>query len=158
MIHHLSIAAYHPRHVACVLAELFQGEAVPFPDPHYLDSYVALTFDIHGTVVDVHPFATELIPSSEGNAFQSRQNLAASRYTATHAAISVPVSEEQIQAIAVREGWQLRYRKGFFDVIELWIENRVLVELLPPALASEYLGFMEPQALRHFFAAKAAST
>lgn len=154
MIHHFSIAAHNPKHVARILAELFQGEVVPFPEASYSDSYVALSFDAHGTVVDVHPFMTELVPGSEADTlFQCRQNSNASPYTATHAAISVPVSEEQIWAIGAREGWQMRHRKGFFEVIELWLENRVLVELLPPAFASGYLAFMEPQALKRFFAA-----
>lgn len=159
MIHHLSIAAQNPKQVAYVLAEMFQGEAFPFPDARYPDSYVALTFDVHGTVVDVHPFTTELIPGSQDDTmFQRRQNPDASPYTATHAAISVPASEEQIRAIAARENWQTRHRRGVFEVIELWIENRVLIELLPPAIASGYLTFMEPQTLKQFFVAKAAST
>lgn len=32
MIHYLSIAAQNLKQVAYVLAEVFQGEAVPFPD------------------------------------------------------------------------------------------------------------------------------
>ena len=159
MIHHLSIAAQKPKQVAQVLVELFQGDAVPFPDVRYPDSYVAVSFDNYGTVIDVHPFSIELIPGSENQAlFQCRQNPNASPYTATHAAISVPVSEEQIEAIAAREHWQTRHRKGFFEVIELWVENRVLIELLPPAIASGYLAFMEPHRLKQFFAARAAST
>ena len=159
MIHHLSIAAQNPERVAHVLAELFQGEAFPFPDAINPDSYVALTFDTYGTIVDIHPFATELIPGSEDDTmFQRQQNPDASLYTATHAAISVPVSEAQIQAIAAREGWKIRQRQGFFAVIELWIENRVLIELLPPSFVSNYLTFMEPQRLKQFFAAKAALT
>lgn len=158
MIHHLSIAAHHPKHVAQVLAELFQGEVVPFPDAKYPNSYVALTLDDYGTVVDVHPFTTELTPGTENDTmFQCKHNLDASPYTTTHAAISIPIAEEQIQAIATREGWQIRHRKGFFEVIELWLENRVLVELLTPAIAPDYLAFMEPQRLKQFFAAKAAS-
>ncbi len=160
LIHHLSIAAQNPKQVANVLAELFQGEAVPFPDARYPDSYVAITFDAYGTVVDVHPFTIELIPGSENDEalFQCKYNPDASPYTATHVAISVPVSEEKIRAIAAREHWQTRHRKGLFEVIELWIENRVLIELLPPAIASGYLAFMEPQRLKQFFTAKAASS
>lgn len=158
MIHHLSVSAHDPKYVAHVLAELLQGKAVPFPDARYPDSYVALALDDYGTTVDVHPFTTELIPGSENDTmFQQRQNPHASIYTITHAAISVPISEEQIRAIAGREGWQTRHRTGFFEVIELWLENRVLVELLPPGMASGYLAFMEPQRLKQFLAAKATS-
>jgi hypothetical protein len=104
----------------------------------------------------VHPFNTQLIPGSENNGFQPRQNPDSSTYTATHAAISVPVSEKQIGAIAAREGWRMKRRGVFFDVIEFWLENRVLIELLPPALAPNYLAFMEPQTLKQFLTAAAS--
>lgn len=157
MIHHLSIAAHHPQHVAQILAELFQGEAFPFPAANFPNSYVAVPLDSYGTTVDVHSFNTELTPGSGENGFQRKPNPDASTYTATHAAISVPTSEEQIYAIAAREGWRSVKRSGFFDVIEVWLENRVLIELLPPAFVSKYLTFMEPQALKQFFAVKAAA-
>ncbi|PSB23749.1 hypothetical protein [Stenomitos frigidus] len=150
MIHHLSITAHKPQHVAQVLAELFQGESFPFPAPSFPDSYVAVPLDAYGTTVDVHPFMTELIPGTEANGFQHQQNPDSSSYTATHAAISVPTREEQIRAIAAREGWRSVDRGGFFDVIEVWLENRVLIELLSPAFASQYLAFMEAQRLKQF--------
>lgn len=157
MIHHLSIAAYNPQHVAQILAELLQGEAFPFPAADFPNSCVAVSLDSYGTVIDVHPFSTELIPGSEDRGFQPRQNSNSSTYTATHAAISVPLSEEQVRVIAVREGWRSVRRSGFFDVIEFWLEDRVLIELLPPAFVPKYLAFMEPQTLKQFFAAKVAS-
>ena len=46
MIHHLSIAARDPKHVAGILAELMGGVAVPFPaNPA---SFFALQLDDHG--------------------------------------------------------------------------------------------------------------
>lgn len=158
MIHHLSITAHNPQHVAQVLAELFQGEAFPFPASRYPNSYVAVALDSYGTVVDVHPFSTELVPGSEEDGFQAQQNPDSSAYTATHAAISVPASEAEIRAIVAREGWRSVNRAGFFEVIEFWLENRVLIELLPPALTPDYLAFMEPQTLKQFLTARAAST
>lgn len=157
MIHHLSITAHNPQHVAQVLAELFQGESFPFPAASFPDSYVAVPLDSYGTTIDVHPFSTELIPGAEENGFQPRPNPDASTYTATHAAISVPTSEAQIEAIAAREGWRSVKRSGFFDVIEVWLENRVLMELLPPAFVDKYLAFMEPQALKQFLTTTAAN-
>lgn len=113
MIHHVSITAYDPQHVAQVLAELFQGESFPFPASIFPDSYVAVPFDAHGTTVDVHPFHTELIPGSEDQGFQNQQNPDSSTYTGTHAAISVLSSQEQIEAIAAHEGWRCVKRGGF---------------------------------------------
>jgi hypothetical protein len=156
MIHHLSITAHNPQHVAQVLAELLQGESFPFPASSFPDSYVAAAFDAYGTVVDVHPFKSKLIPGSEENGFQLRQDPDSSSYTATHVAISVPVSEQQIGAIATREGWRSFKRRGFFEVIEFWLENRVLIELLPPTIAPKYLAFMEPQIFKQFLTTAAA--
>jgi hypothetical protein len=150
MIHHLSIAAHDPLHVAQVLAELFQGEAIPFTG--YPGSYVALMFDTNGTMIEVHPHGTELKPTP--TQVSHIQNPHASQYSATHAAISVPSSEAQIQAIAEREGWLSVHcdRQGFFEVIEFWLENQVMIELLPPSIASKYLAFMQPQSLKQLLA------
>ncbi|MBD2463512.1 hypothetical protein H6G89_21135 [Oscillatoria sp. FACHB-1407] len=155
MIHHISIAAHDPQHVAEVLAELFQGTTIPFPS--HPGSYVAVALDSHGTMVEVHPLTIKLIPGVGEEDAQHLHDADSLAYTATHAAISVSMSEEQIQAIATREGWRMKRfnRGGFFDVIEFWLENHMLIELLPPELASNYLAFMEPNALRQFIATAA---
>ncbi len=58
MIHHLSIAARDPQHVAGVLAEMAGGTAVRFsPNP---GSFFALQLDEHGSGVEVYPAGTEL--------------------------------------------------------------------------------------------------
>jgi hypothetical protein len=156
MIHHISIAAHNPLHVSQVIAELLQGQSIPFPS--HPDSYVALAFDPQGTMVEVHPFGTALIPgNAEHEACILEQNPTASNYTANHTAISVPVSIDRIQAIADREGWRIVHcRRGdnYFDVIEFWIENQLLIELLPPEIVDKYLTFMSPESL--IAAAKAA--
>ncbi|WP_310484079.1 hypothetical protein [Chamaesiphon sp. VAR_48_metabat_403] len=149
MIHHISVAAHNPLHVSQVLAELLQGQSVPFPG--HLDSYVALAFDPQGTMIEVHPFGTALVPGNAANeAGQLLPNLAASIYTANHTAISVPVSIDRIQSIGEREGWRMVHcRRGdnYFDVIELWVENQLLIELLPPEIVDRYLAFMLPESL-----------
>jgi hypothetical protein len=149
MIHHISIAAHNPLHVSQVLAELLQGQSVPFPG--YPGSHVSLAFDPQGTMVEVHPFGTALVPGNAANeASQLRSNPAASIYTANHTAISVPVSITQIQSIAEREGWRMVHcRRGdnYFDVIEFWVENQLLIELLPPEIVDRYLAFMSPESL-----------
>jgi hypothetical protein len=149
MIHHISIAAYYPQRVSQVLAEILQGQSIPFPG--YPGSYVALALDLEGTMVEVHPFGTALFPGEVANAASElRSNPVASNHTAIHAAISVPISEAQIQAIADREGWRMVYcRRGdYFDVIEFWVENQLLLEFLPPEIVNRYLAFMEPRSLQ----------
>jgi hypothetical protein len=159
MIHHISLAAHNPLHVSQVLAEVLQGISIPFPG--YPDSFVALALDSQGSMIEVHPFGTALFPGAEANeASHLRANPAASHYSANHTAISVPVSAAQIQAIATREGWRMVqcHRGNYFDVIEFWLENQLLIELLPPELATQYLTFMEPRSLQATVAAAALSS
>jgi hypothetical protein len=158
MIHHISIAAHRPQQVSQVLAEILQGESIPFPG--YPGSYVALALDPQGTMVEVHPFGTSLFPGKVTNApSELRPNPVTSNHTAIHAAISVPVSEVQIQAIADREGWRVAHcqRSDYFDVIEFWVENQLLLEFLPPEIVNRYLTFMEPQSLQQVAQAAAIS-
>ncbi|MEO6340515.1 MAG: hypothetical protein ABIO39_10785, partial [Caulobacteraceae bacterium] len=49
---------------------------------------------------------------------------------------------DEIEQIARREGWDCYVcDRTDFNVLELWIENRFMVELLPPAFAASYLAF-----------------
>lgn len=150
MIHHISIAAREPRRVAEVLAELWRGYAMPFPP--FPGSYIVVPGDEHGSAIEVSPLGTELIPGGEGEEVQASANDNGSPFTATHAALSVPVSEEKIKEVAAREGWRAEtFNRGPFSVVEFWIENRMLVEMLPPAMQGEYLGAMLPETLAAFF-------
>jgi hypothetical protein len=40
-------------------------------------------------------------------------------------------------------------RRGdnYFGVIEFWVEDRLLIELLPPEIVDRYLAFMSPDSL-----------
>jgi hypothetical protein len=149
MIHHISIAAQQPLSVAEVLAEIVQGQAVPFP--FHEGSYIALTWDDYGTMIEVLPQGSEFKP---GSLTWSGNNLAVSGHNAFHAAISVPTTEAQIYAIAQRAGWQVETcnRADQFNVIEVWVENQQLLEFLPPAFATQYLAAVQPMALKQLLA------
>jgi hypothetical protein len=150
MIHHISIAAEHPLHVAQVLAEIWHGQAAPFP-PHP-GSFMVLAMDEFGTMIEIYPAGTQVIPGAEQAEFS--RNTVCSPYQATHAAVSVPASREEIEQIGTREGWKVRYcdRDGFFEVIEFWIENTLMMELLTPQMADKYITFMQPSNLAQMLA------
>ncbi|PSB26486.1 hypothetical protein [Stenomitos frigidus] len=147
MFHHISVAVKDPQHVATVLAEILCGRAVPFPPNP--GSYMALAGDEFGTLIEFYPIGSELIPDSyQGQAgFQINQNRA--RYTFVHAALSVPASLEEIERIGDREGWRvfLANRDGLFDVIEFWVENWLMLELLTPIMTPKYLQALNPETL-----------
>lgn len=152
MIHHISIPAKNPPHVAKVLAELLNGYFAPFQSN--ADSYVALANDEYGTLIEVYPFGTEMLPGKDDEPIKYQHNENFSSYIATHAAISVPKTEEEIENIAHREGWRVLRcsRGGYFDVIEFWLENRVLLELATPELAQKYQSALSPDKLAELFA------
>lgn len=150
MIHHISLPARDPLHVAEVLAELFKGYCAPFPS--HPGSHVAFAGDEYGTLVEVYPLGTEMIPGENEKPIQYRQNTS-HQFIATHVAISVPLNQSQIESIAKREQWRcVRCSRGYFDVIEFWLENSVLLELATPELARQYTAVLAPENLAKHFA------
>ena len=139
MIFHLSIAADDPTRVARVVAELWGGKARVFP-PVGNGSAVAMAGDAIGTTLEIYARGTELAPADGDADAYAEINPEAPRRTATHIAMATRLSQQQVFAIAEREGWLAKYRKrgGMFGVIELWLENAVLAEVLTPEMQAEY--------------------
>jgi hypothetical protein len=153
MIHHISVAAQNPQHVAQVLAEVLKGQFVPFPPVR--GGYMVIAMDEHGTAIEVLPTGTEILPGSGSGSCYFEQNSNPSPYTTTHAAVSVPRSQSEIEAIGQREGWRVVRcdRDGFFDLMEFWVENTLMVELLTPEMTARYLAFtQQPDVLKYFVA------
>ena len=142
MLFHMSIAAENPRHVAGVLAELWQGEARPFP-PVSDDGWVALAGDERGTLIEVYPHGT-VLREGDGDVDAYGDPSGTDRFSASHGAIATDLDREAVLAIAEREGWPAKYRKrgGLFGVVELWIEGRQMMEVLTPEMQAEYLAAM----------------
>jgi hypothetical protein len=155
MIHHLSIAAKDPKQAAGVLAELMGGTAVPFPPNP--GSFFALQLDEHGSGVEVYPAGTVLQPGGQvGGNFVKQE---ARGYGSTHFALSVATDADTVQAIARRAGWDcFDCDRGPFHVIEVWVENETMVEILPPDYAQEYLAFTRPDSVRAALAKAGTAT
>lgn len=140
MIHHISIPAREPMLVAEALAELLGGACVKFP-PHP-GSFIAIAEDGCGTGVEVYPAGTELVPNGETGARFVR-GMAAPGFGSVHFALSVAVKADIVEALARRMGWDCFHcRRGdAFGVIELWVENALMVEVLPAEYAAQYRAF-----------------
>lgn len=138
MLHHVSFTADRPREVAGILAELIGGKVSRFgPWP---GGYIAWAADSSGTAIEVYPTGTEMSPDAAGGQANFAHNYFAQRLTGTHAAVSVDRTEDEILATAAKAGWQAqRLDRGGFEVIEVWVENRVMLEVLTPAMATQYL-------------------
>ncbi|HEX6998379.1 MAG TPA: hypothetical protein VF322_09550 [Gammaproteobacteria bacterium] len=142
MLFHASIPADEPERVARVIAELWRGRAYPFPP--YPGAYVACAGDDRGTLIDVVPRALEHVPAP--GCFAVRTNAAAPEHSPAHLAIGTRIGADEIFALAAREGWlaQRSDRGGLFGVVELWIENKFLLELLPEEEQRRYTEMLGP--------------
>ncbi|GLS17576.1 hypothetical protein GCM10007874_05910 [Labrys miyagiensis] len=149
MLHHISIPASDPRHVSEVLAELMKGRSYPFPGP-VSGAFMAVSGDPHGTMIEVYPAAVVLEPGKgdDGPTFVDTIKSgggAPPASTAFHALVSVPREREEIECIGAREGWLTKYigrgvpgRPPVFHVIEVWIENRLMLEVVSQEMAAGY--------------------
>ena len=138
MIHHVSIPARNPARVAAVLAELLGGNVSRFGP--YEDSYIAWAGDTHGTAIEVFPTGTELFPDAGRGQARFKHNAEHNGLTSTHVAVSVQLDTRAVIALANREDWRaVELSRGSFRVIEFWVENCVMLEVMPPEMAREYL-------------------
>jgi hypothetical protein len=150
MLFHASIPADEPEHVACVIAELWRGRVLPFPP--FPGAFMAWSGDERRTVVDVYPRGREHVPAL--GEFGVRTNPAPSAHSESHLALGVALSEDEILAIGTRESWlaQKSNRGGLFNVVEFWVENKFLLELLPPEEQRRYAHNMTLEKLQVLFA------
>jgi hypothetical protein len=147
MLHHLSISVANPSRVANVLAELMNGQFFEFP--LFPGAHIAIAGDAYGTAIEVLPQNSVWVPGLIEAEIKAEAEMP--KFATVHAALSVPVSRETIEKIGLREEWLVRYcDRGPFQLVELWIENTLMVELIPQDLTANYLNFMQPAAYAAF--------
>lgn len=152
MLFHMSIAAHDPRHVASVIAELWQGEMFFFP-PVSDNAWIVMAGDDRGTALEVYPAGT-VLREHPGDADAYGEATGTAGFTASHAAIATDLTQDDVLAIATREGWPAKYRMraGMFGVIEMWIEGRQMMEVLTPEMQAEYRSTMTLDGWRRLLA------
>jgi len=167
MINHISVAVNDPKHVATVLAEIWDGVVYPFPPSP--GAYLVLADDGRGTGVEVTTAGTTLVP---GEGLPDYENFssdtpteeyeakfvktdAAPKYVATHLNINTRKSIDEIKAIGSREGWRVLVANrggGLFQLVELWIENHFMLEVMTPEHTKRYVEIMNPEFINKAFA------
>lgn len=143
MLFHASFPARDPKRAAEAVARLWGGKAFPFPV--FDGSYIVIEGDRFGSAIEFCPSGQVLVPGRE-EAEGERQRPAGP--SETHLAISTKLSEDEVHALARENGWQVRtcWRgETLFRVIEMWIDNTFLVEVLTEEMQKEYTAFMTPQ-------------
>jgi hypothetical protein len=152
MIHHVSMPARDPEHVAAVLAELIGGYSGKFVGP-IPGAFVAYAEDAHGTGFEVYPERTGIVPG-EGDAIGQVELIDAPRAVAFHALVSVKVDRATIERVGAREGWRVLHSwrgppgRPLFELYELWIENRVMLELATDDMIAKYVAIARGDAQR----------
>ena len=55
-----------------------------------------------------------------------------SRHGPFHAAVATPLSTEEVEEIGRRYGCHTELRRGPFHVVEFWVDNSLMLEMLTP--------------------------
>jgi hypothetical protein len=162
MIHHVSISARDPKHVADVLAELMKGRAYPFPGG-VADSFMAVSGDEYGSMIEVYPENVALVPGRDDKQVHAAHD-ATPGYVPFHLLLSVPGDRATVERIGEREGWRTQYfgrgapgQPPAFHVIEFWLENRIMVEVATPDMLAEYTRLIRYETLDAHFGGRAAA-
>jgi hypothetical protein len=157
MIHHISIPALDPQRVASVLAELMQGYAGPFIGP-IKGAWAVYAEDSVGTGIEVYPENVVLAPGEEGGSILLQPPGSGAAAVAFHALVSVPVERSDIERIGAREGWCVRHLwrgppgQKLFELYEVWIENRILLELVTSDMLASYVAITNRRAQEELLA------
>jgi hypothetical protein len=163
MIHHVSIPAKDPKHVADVLAELMNGRAYPFPGS-IADSFMAVSGDPHGTMIEVYPETLALkIGVADDEQVKATKAEPPAAYP-FHVLLSVPIDRGAVQRIGDREGWRTKvFGRGapgkppVFHIFEFWVEDRFMLEVATPDMLAAYTETIQPARLDALFAQRAAA-
>jgi catechol 2,3-dioxygenase-like lactoylglutathione lyase family enzyme len=132
---HVSISASEPERVAAFLGRVMGGRAMPFPP--FPASWIAFGAADDGIAVEVYPLTHRLVPGPETIACESGTPDAAASFA--HAAIASPFDADHLVSLGSDQGWISRIcDRGPFQCVEIWLENRILVELLDPAMQEDY--------------------
>lgn len=139
MIFHASIPTEQPERVARVAAELWGGKAYPFPPCP--GAWVAWAGDDRNSGIECYPAQTVVHPGQGADMCAFVPDQRVSRASGFHLAVATPLTEAEVHAIAAREGWRsVRCsRGGAFDVIEFWLENALMIEVLTDEMQADYL-------------------
>ena len=136
-IAHASIPADDPKRVAEVLAEIFQGESMPFP-PGGKDAWMAWSGD---GAIEIEIARRGLVMTYGPEEAEWKPDGVTRRLSETHLAICVERPASEVIAIATKAGWPARHcdrGDGVFQLTEVWIEGAFMIEVLDPAQAAHY--------------------
>src|SRR4051794_19108231 len=132
-----------------MLAELWRGEAFCFPMVG-TGSWVAHAGDDRRSTIEVYPRDLAFYPA-EGQGEQRSESV--SRHGPFHAAVATPLSIAEVEDIGRRYGCHtVLCQRGPFRVIEYWVDNALMLEMLTPEMQAEYQRSVTPDGWRAMLA------
>jgi hypothetical protein len=149
MIFHFSISADDPKRTATMIAELWRGQAFYFPMVGQ-GSWVAHAGDDRRSTIEVYPRDLAFYPA-DGQGEQRSEPV--SRHGPFHAAVATPLSIEEVEEIGRRYGCHtVLCQRGPFRVIEYWVDNALMLEMLTSEMQAEYQRSVTPEGWRAMLA------
>lgn len=157
MIAHFSIPSRNPRATADVFARIIDGVVMPFPPAE--GGWIVIARDGSGTGVEVVPDTAAIFPGSEpaaGARYGQAYGPVDPSFGAVHVAMTTTLSREEVIALGEAQGWRtLHADRGPFDLVEVWVDDRIMVEVLPPESTARYMAISDPAAAEQSFQAPA---
>jgi len=141
-IHHFTVPAHDPAHVAAVLAEILGARVVPIPHPR--GTLLVFAGDGDGSAIEVWPAQLRVDPAANDLALR---DLPLPEAWPHHAFVtSEACTTDKILAIFAREGWPAeRVQNGRpgrgFSLVRGWIEHHTGIELGGSDMRLEYENF-----------------
>jgi hypothetical protein len=141
-IHHFTIPARNPAHVASVLAEILGAKVIPLPHPQ--GNLLVYAGDTDGTAIEVWPAATR---AGAGDQEIGPRDLPLPEAWPHHAFVTSDACDtDAILATFAREGWTAaKVHNGppqsGFGLVRGWIENQTSIELGGSDMRAQYERF-----------------
>ncbi len=137
---HVSINAKDPKLVSAALGQIMGGAAMPFPP--FPDSWIAFAQQDDGVAIEVYSLQHRLQAGPEQ--VECVADAPDDSSTFAHVALASPKSIAEIEALALRHNWRCRVcNRGPFECVEVWLENRLLIEVLTPEMQVQYRANMK---------------
>lgn len=165
MIAHASIPSANPRETAAFFAAVIGGLVFDFPVVP--GASIAVARDGSGTAIEVYPPPLAHHPGTgqpdpamapagpvpmpwEDQIFPEQGH---TRPSGFHLAIATKLSAADVVGHAKARGWRVVEcdRGGVFGVIEVWVDNLYLVEVLTQAELERYRAFLNPDGCAPMF-------
>jgi hypothetical protein len=141
-IHHFTVPARDPEHVAAVLAELLGARVIPLPHPH--GTRLVYAGDTDGTAIEVWPAGTR---GGVGDHELQVRDLPLPEDWPHHGYVTTEASDaDRILAVFAREGWKAQRvhngpPHGGFSLVRGWIENHTGIEIADGEMRGQYERF-----------------